>query len=123
KTRSKYGYPADVTNDSWITGYTPQYTMSVWTGYPKNGSGNYMVGDTTHISQLMFKKMMQAFGTDKSSFKQPSDVYRVGNDLYIQGSRDIPPKPEPIIKQSHGKQKGKFKIGKEKGNKKKKKKH
>ncbi|MDQ6600868.1 PBP1A family penicillin-binding protein [Bacillus salipaludis] len=37
-TSLKYGYPlGNVSNDSWFTGYTPQYTMSVWTGYPNNG--------------------------------------------------------------------------------------
>ncbi|WP_442598680.1 transglycosylase domain-containing protein [Neobacillus sp. D3-1R] len=120
KTRAKYGYPEKVTNDSWMIGYTPQYTMSVWTGYSENGPGNYMEGDTTKIAQLMFKQMMQAFGTEKASFKQPSDVYRVGVDLYIKGSPDTPPKPKPVIKQSHGKGKGKWKEkGPKKGKKKK----
>jgi penicillin-binding protein 1A len=122
KTSARFGYPSNGTNDSWFVGYTPQYTMSVWTGYSENGSGNYMVGDTTKISQLMFKNMMQTFGTDKSSFKQPSDVYRVGNELYIKGSKDVPPKPKPTIK-THGNQKKfekKYKTkGKGKKNKKK----
>lgn len=121
KTRLKYGYPATATNDSWMVGYTPQYTMSVWTGYSKNGPGNYMVGDTTKISQLMFKQMMQAFGTEKTRFKQPNIVYAVGNDLYIRGSNDVPPKPKATIKPT-GKQKKaeKESNGKGKGQKKKK---
>jgi penicillin-binding protein 1A len=37
--------------------------------------------------------MMQAFGTDQSSFQQPNSVYKVNNDLYIRGvgSADVPP--------------------------------
>ncbi|MEM5686615.1 penicillin-binding transpeptidase domain-containing protein [Bacillus cereus] len=31
----KYGIPADANRDSWFAGYTPQYTMAVWTGYEK----------------------------------------------------------------------------------------
>lgn len=119
KTRAHYGYPLKSTNDSWFVGYTPQYTMSVWTGYSENGRGNYMTGDTTKISQIMFKKMMLTFGTDKSRFQQPSSVYSVGNDLYIRGSNDVPPKPKPRINKPHGKQK-KFKQHKGKGKKKKK---
>jgi penicillin-binding protein 1A len=93
KTSAQFGYPSSATNDSWFAGYTPQYTMAVWTGYSKNGSGNYMVGDTTKISQQMFKAMMQAFGTDQSRFQQPNDVYNINNELYIKGSKDqyIPP--------------------------------
>ncbi len=51
-----------------------------------------MLGDTTKISQIMFKLMMQAFGTDKNSFQQPNSVYRVGNELYIKGGNpnDVP---------------------------------
>jgi penicillin-binding protein 1A len=93
KTSAQFGYPSSATNDSWFAGYTPQYTMAVWTGYPKNGSGNYMEGDTTKISQQMFKAMMQAFGTDQNRFQQPNDVYNVNNELYIKGSKDqyVPP--------------------------------
>jgi len=96
KTRAKYGYPSTATNDSWFAGYTPQYTMAVWTGYAKNGPGNYMAGNTTRIAQYMFKAMMQSFGTDSSSFQQPDSVYRVNNELYIKGnsSAEIPVKPK-----------------------------
>lgn len=92
QTSSKYGYPASATNDSWFVGYTPQYTMAVWTGYAENGPGNYMTGTTTKISQLMFKDMMQAFGADQSRFQQPNDVYKVNKELYIRGAKsDVPP--------------------------------
>ncbi|WP_034302430.1 transglycosylase domain-containing protein, partial [Bacillus cihuensis] len=99
KTRAKYGYPSTATNDSWFAGYTPQYTMAVWTGYTQNGQGNYMSGNTTKISQLMFKAMMEAFGTDTANFQQPESVYRVNNELYIKGidSAEVPPKPDKVI--------------------------
>ncbi|NYE09624.1 penicillin-binding protein 1A [Bacillus niacini] len=99
KTRAKYGYPSSATNDSWFAGYTPQYTMAVWTGYAQNGLGNYMSGNTTKISQLMFKAMMEAFGTDTADFLQPDSVYRVNNELYIKGidSAEVPPKNDNII--------------------------
>ncbi|MEK5173839.1 PBP1A family penicillin-binding protein [Heyndrickxia sp. FSL W8-0496] len=94
KTRARYGYPSSATNDSWFAGYTPQYTMAVWTGYAQNGQGNYISGNTTKISQLMFKEMMESFGTDSGNFKQPKSVYRVNNELYIKGigSAEVPPK-------------------------------
>ncbi|WP_163100355.1 transglycosylase domain-containing protein [Peribacillus alkalitolerans] len=127
KTSAKYGYPDTATNDSWFAGYTPQFTMAVWTGYTQNGQGNYMIGDTTKIAQLMFKEMLQTFGTDSSSFQQPKSVYRVNNELYIKGvdSAEVPPKPrrnkekpahdfkENKGRDKHGKEKKK--SGKEKG--------
>ncbi|WP_051317146.1 transglycosylase domain-containing protein [Ectobacillus panaciterrae] len=96
KTISQFGYPSKATNDSWFAGYTPQYTMAVWTGYAKNGPDNYMLGDTTKISQLIFKAMMQAFGTDTSRFQQPNSVYTANNELYIKGvsSDDVPSEPQ-----------------------------
>lgn len=99
KTRAKYGYPNAATNDSWFAGYTPQYTMAVWTGYAQNGQGNYMTGNTTKISQLMFKAMMEAIGTDTANFQQPESVYRVKNELYIKGidSAEKPPKNNNVI--------------------------
>lgn len=99
KTRTKYGYPISATNDSWFAGYTPQYTMAVWTGYAQNGQGTYMSGNTTKISQLMFKAMMESFGTDKANFQQPESVYRVNNELYIKGieSAEVPPKNDNVI--------------------------
>jgi penicillin-binding protein 1A len=121
KTRTTYGYPLKSTNDSWFVGYTPQYTMAVWTGYVKNGKGNYMVGDTTKLSQLMFKKMMATFATEKTTFVQPSSVYKVGNDLYIKGSSDVPPKVSTIkkanrkVKGNKGKGKGKKEKKEKKG--------
>ncbi|MEH7076532.1 transglycosylase domain-containing protein [Neobacillus drentensis] len=98
QTQAKFGYPDNATNDSWFVGYTPQYTMAVWTGYAHNGPSNYMAGTTPQIAKLMFKAMMQSFGTDSSSFEQPSSVYRVNNELYIRGvqSAEVPPKLKPI---------------------------
>ncbi|WP_338472827.1 PBP1A family penicillin-binding protein [Niallia sp. XMNu-256] len=94
KTRAKYGYPSSATNDSWFAGYNPQYTMAVWTGYARNGQGNYMSGNTTKIPQLMFKAMMENLGTDTAKFQQPESVYKVNNELYIKGndSAEVPPK-------------------------------
>ncbi|WP_160725778.1 transglycosylase domain-containing protein [Bacillus sp. USDA818B3_A] len=135
ETRAEFGYPSTATNDSWFVGYTPQYTMAVWTGYAKNGPGNYLAGDTTKISQLMFKNMMQSLGTDSSSFEQPDSVYSYNNELYIKGnnSAEVPPKPtkkvetktsEKVEKQENKKQseKANKQNGKGKGKDKEKKK-
>lgn len=127
KTITQFGYPSNATNDSWFAGYTPQYTMAVWTGYEQNGQGNYMVGDTPKIAHYMFKSMMQTFGTDSSSFEQPNSVYRVRNELYIKGvgSAEVPiiPKnnsvkksPKTEINKGKEKKQSQKEKGKNKGN-------
>ncbi|WP_342047156.1 transglycosylase domain-containing protein [Bacillus sp. OTU530] len=97
KTRNQFGYPSKATNDSWFAGYTSQYTMAVWTGYAKNDPGNYMLGDTTKVSHLIFKAMMEKVGTSVPGFQQPSSVYRMNQDLYIKGAKpdDVPSEEAP----------------------------
>lgn len=110
KTAAQFGYPDNATNDSWFVGYTPQYTMAVWTGYTENGQGNYMTGNTTKIAHYMFKAVMQTFGTDASTFQQPDSVYKVNNELYIKGvsSAEIPIIPS-INKDKNWSENGKMK--------------
>ncbi|WP_446715635.1 hypothetical protein [Bacillus sp. OTU530] len=81
--------------------------MAVWTGYAKNGPDNYMLGNTIKISHLIFKAMMQTFGTDTSRFQQPSSVYTLNNELYITGVNPdvVPPAPPGV--QSPGQNKRK----------------
>ncbi|CAM4102326.1 PBP1A family penicillin-binding protein [Bacillus manliponensis] len=80
----KYNYNSGDVPDSWFAGYTPQYTMAVWTGYNSMADGS-IKPNQTRIAQQMFKSMMTKFGTDKSNFKQPSSVERLNGELYIKG--------------------------------------
>ncbi|MDR4241455.1 hypothetical protein, partial [Bacillus mycoides] len=68
----KYGNPADANRDSWFAGYTPQYTMDVWTGYEKDSPENYISDRSTRIAQQMCQAMMSKFARDKSRFERPS---------------------------------------------------
>ncbi|QIW21899.1 penicillin-binding protein 1A [Bacillus thuringiensis] len=83
----KYGIPADANRDSWFAGYTPQYTMAVWTGYEKNGPENYISDRYTRIAQQMFQVMMSKFATDKSRFERPSSVQELNGELYVKGAK------------------------------------
>lgn len=83
----EYGIPADANRDSWFAGYTPQYTMAVWTGYEKNGPENYISDRYTRIAQQMFQVMMSKFATDKSRFERPSSVQELNDELYVKGAK------------------------------------
>src|SRR5699024_3110359 len=60
--RNEYGIYS-VLLDSWFVGYTPQYALAVWTGYPsfknKDGEPQYIIEDgTQHIAKQIFRKLM-----------------------------------------------------------------
>ncbi|MGY1465243.1 PBP1A family penicillin-binding protein (plasmid) [Bacillus toyonensis] len=84
---AKYNLPESATRDSWFAGYTPQYTMAVWTGYIKDSKENYISSKNTKIAQLIFKEMMTNFATDKSQFKMPNSVVPEGSELRIKGEK------------------------------------
>ncbi|MDH4421057.1 MULTISPECIES: PBP1A family penicillin-binding protein [Bacillus] len=83
----KYGIPADANRDSWFAGYSPQYTMAVWTGYEKDGPENYIGDRSTRIAQQMFQVMMSKFATDNSRFERPSSVQEINGELYVKGAK------------------------------------
>ncbi|WP_020059567.1 penicillin-binding protein 1A [Bacillus sp. 123MFChir2] len=86
-----YDFPASASPDSWFAGFTPQYTMAVWTGYNKQSEG-YIDKNTSSIAQRMFKAMMSEFGSDTARFEMPSSVERIGSELYVKGAKkdDVP---------------------------------
>ncbi|PEB48632.1 penicillin-binding protein [Bacillus pseudomycoides] len=91
---AKYHIPSNASRDSWFAGYTPQYTMAVWTGYMKNSSENYISSKNTKIAQLIFKEMMGKFGTSSAKFKMPSSVVQEGSELRVKGAKsDSSPNP------------------------------
>ncbi|MDR4985387.1 penicillin-binding protein [Bacillus cereus] len=83
----KYGIPADANRDSWFAGYSPQYTMAVWTGYEKDGPENYIGDRSTKIAQQMFQVMMSKFATDTSRFERPASVQELNGELYVKGAK------------------------------------
>ncbi|MBM4763823.1 PBP1A family penicillin-binding protein [Bacillus sp. B15-48] len=127
KVINQFGYPHNATSDSWFAGYTTNYTMAVWTGYARNGNGNYLTPEDTRISHTIFKTMMQAYAGGSGRFEQPESVEKIQNELYIKGvERDmVPPAPiskkevqkkqENAEKNSGGKKKEKEKKEKKKG--------
>ncbi|HDR7601721.1 TPA: PBP1A family penicillin-binding protein [Bacillus mycoides] len=84
---AQYNLPESATRDSWFAGYTPQYTMAVWTGYIKDSKDDYISSKNTKISQLIFKEMMSKMATDKSQFKMPNSVVQEGSELRIKGEK------------------------------------
>lgn len=62
--------------DSWFSGYTTNYTISIWTGY---GDTNQRVLPTTKIPHALFKNTMSEISKDveTTDFVKPDSVVRV----------------------------------------------
>ena len=88
----KNNLPSNSAKDAWIVGYTPEYTMSVWTGFD-NASAGYsedkvFVGTDEHITpQWFFKDIMQYISTfNGQDFEQPDSVEQInGNEFRVAG--------------------------------------
>lgn len=85
--RAKYNIPSSAVKDSWMAGYTTNYTIAVWAGY-KNSSAeefDYVGTSSQKIPKYIFKNLMQYVSNGKRTedFKQPSSVVKVG---VIKGS-------------------------------------
>lgn len=64
--------------DAWFTGFTTNYTASVWTGYPDSKTP-IKQGDNQKIAQLIFKNLMSyvSKGSNTPDFTMPKSVQKV----------------------------------------------
>ncbi|OFO55428.1 transglycosylase domain-containing protein [Nosocomiicoccus sp. HMSC059G07] len=79
---TEYNLPSNAAKDAWIVGYTPEYTMSVWTGFTstkKDGATSF-VGTQEHITpQWFFQNIMTQISTyNGQDFTMPESVTFVG---------------------------------------------
>src|SRR5699024_3577329 len=78
--------------DSWFVGYTPEYTLAIWTGYPslegEDDELQYIPEDGTEdIPRLMFQHLMSDLSDfSMEDFKKLDDVISVDSELYIEGT-------------------------------------
>lgn len=80
--------PNNSAKDAWIVGYTPEYTMSVWTGFDNATAGysedKVFVGTDEHITpQWFFRDIMQYISTfNGQDFEQPDSVEQLSGGEY-----------------------------------------
>lgn len=92
--REEQNIPDNAAKDAWIVGYTPEYTLSVWSGFntTRDGGETSFVGTDEHITpQWFFRDIMQTISTyNGQDFEQPESVVRLSNgELAVQGSEDL----------------------------------
>lgn len=87
------GMPKDALTDAWFVGYTPSYTVGVWTGYDNPYNKNeYLKTNDEQISQEIYKKVMTEIvnrpGYDKTQdFVLPNDINK-NNGVLTWNSND-----------------------------------
>lgn len=74
-----------VTPDELFVGYTPNYSMAVWTGYSNRNTP--VTDDGVKVAGNVYKAMMAYLeSAGNSDFEMPSGVYRSGSYVYLNGS-------------------------------------
>lgn len=73
----KFNLPDTSVPDSWFTGYTTNYTISIWSGYYEY-SDPITTWDERRLPQYLFKNIMSDLSADMdtASFKQPNSVVK-----------------------------------------------
>lgn len=89
---TEYNLPQNAAKDVWITGYTPQYTMSVWMGFTKvkeYGENSFLGHDEQIKPQTLFKNVMSQISSyDGADFERPASVSGSGKSLSVSGNKD-----------------------------------
>lgn len=79
EARKQYGYPSSANMDMWVTGYTPEYAVSLWYGYETAEKGYYLASDGYTTRGKLFRQIISGI-SDKSGAKQftvPSSIVKV----------------------------------------------
>ena len=78
EARRKYGYPSSANMDMWVTGYTPEYAVSLWYGYPEAERGYYLGSEGYRTRGVLFRQVISNIsdtsGTKK--FQVPGSVVK-----------------------------------------------
>ncbi len=84
-------------NDKWFTGYTTDYSISVWTARVSNDIPVSLF--KPNYAQYYFEYMMQevtkATG-QPDRFQQPESVLSLGNELYVKGTKPKDLQPDKL---------------------------
>ncbi|KAB2860397.1 MAG: penicillin-binding protein, partial [Exiguobacterium chiriqhucha] len=82
--------------DKWFTGYTTDYSISVWSGRSSATPASVM---DPNYAQYYFEYMMQEVTNatgQPDRFQQPESVLSLGNELYVKGTKPKDLQPDKL---------------------------
>lgn len=90
QTIQTYHYPSSVDRDLWLIGYTPNYTLSVWTGFDKplkEETTYFYKGDKRRaLSKKLFLSVMDFANIKGNKFKTVEGLQTVPLVKYAEGN-------------------------------------
>lgn len=81
---AKLGISSGVYPDILFAGYTPNYSISVWTGYNKKMTP--VTSESSHVASDVYRELMQYVSANVTNidWEMPSGLIRVGGELYYK---------------------------------------
>ncbi|MET1932398.1 PBP1A family penicillin-binding protein [Enterococcus faecium] len=81
---AKLGISSGVYPDILFAGYTPNYSISVWTGYNKKMTP--VTSESSHVASDVYRELMQYVSANvtNTDWEMPSGLIRVGDELYYK---------------------------------------
>lgn len=81
---AKLGISSGVYPDILFAGYTPNYSISVWTGYNKKMTP--VTSESSHVASEVYRELMQYVSANvtNTDWEMPSGLIRVGGELYYK---------------------------------------
>ncbi|HAQ0360622.1 TPA: PBP1A family penicillin-binding protein [Enterococcus faecium] len=81
---AKLGISSGVYPDILFAGYTPNYSISVWTGYNKKMTP--VTSELSHVASDVYRELMQYVSANvtNTDWEMPSGLIRVGGELYYK---------------------------------------
>lgn len=81
---AKLGISSEVYPDILFAGYTPNYSISVWTGYNKKMTP--VTSESSHVASDVYRELMQYVSANvtNTDWEMPSGLIRVGGELYYK---------------------------------------
>lgn len=74
---AKFGLQRDDVPDSWIVGYTPNYTAAIWVGFSKRSSTAKLDNYEQKITKFLLKDLMSHIDDGSGEFQQPDSVVKL----------------------------------------------
>ncbi|HFU5915990.1 PBP1A family penicillin-binding protein [Enterococcus faecium] len=81
---AKLGISSGVYPDILFAGYTPNYSISVWTGYNKKMTP--VTSESSHVASDVYRELMQYVSANvtNTDWEMPNGLIRVGGELYYK---------------------------------------
>ena len=78
EARRTYGYPSSANMDMWVTGYTPEYAVSLWYGYAEAERGYYLGSDGYTTRGKLFRQVIASISdaNNGKTFTVPGSVVK-----------------------------------------------